>query len=569
LDKKTLPIVIAVLIIVIFYWQILDYLDIVKRVPPKPDETQVVDTIVQIAQPSETTTEREEMPRVALPEPLADTPEVPRESIDADTVVIRTDKYTVTLSSHGGGPVSIVLNEYAYRDGQPIEMLPQATGVTPEVSFAGGTYLTSSLNYRCNLQAGTYDVTRQPMEIVYTYTAPHGGEIAKTYVFPPHEYHYDLQLSVSHTEAFGFERRYTMFWGTPLGTTEPDPKTDYEAMAAVVMRSGSRLDLDDFEDGQLNQHEDGNATWVGVRAKYFAAVMIPQNREAEAVLARGIKQDRQTPNGEMEVREITAGMDMPFARASNIDDRFTVFVGPLDYTLMSKYKVGLEDMLGIGTTPVIGWIIKPFAIAIIWILPKMHSVLPNYGIVIILFAFLVKVITLPLSLKSFKSMNAMKELQPKIEQLKEKHKKNPQALNKEMMRMYKAHGVNPLSGCLPILPQMPLFFALFSVFRSTILLRDAPFVWFITDLSRGATGITDPYIILVVLMIITQFISQKLTMPTNQQQKALLYLMPLFMGFIFYRFAAGLVLYWTCFSLFSLLDYFLFKRRKSAQVQAA
>ncbi|MGH8015967.1 MAG: YidC/Oxa1 family membrane protein insertase, partial [Candidatus Zixiibacteriota bacterium] len=134
-------------------------------------------------------------------------------------------------------------------------------------------------------------------------------------------------------------------------------------------------------------------------------------------------------------------------------------------------------------------------------------------------------------------------------------------------KMYKENGVKPLSGCLPILPQMPLFFALFSVFRSTILLRDAPFVWFINDLSRGANSFTDPYIILVVIMVGAQFISQKLTMASTQQNKILLYIMPLFMGFIFYRFAAGLVLYWTCFSIFSLLDYFLFKRKKNSQVQ--
>jgi YidC/Oxa1 family membrane protein insertase len=187
--------------------------------------------------------------------------------------------------------------------------------------------------------------------------------------------------------------------------------------------------------------------------------------------------------------------------------------------------------------------------------------------VIILLAFLMKVITLPLSLKSFKSMNAMRALQPKIEQLKQKHKKNPQALNAEMMKLYKAHGVNPFSGCLPILPQMPLFFALFAVFRSTILLRDAPFVWFITDLSRGATSLTDPYIILVVVMVVAQFISQKFTMASTSQNKAFGYIMPLFMGFLFYKFAAGLVLYWTCFSVFSLLDYIIFRKDKMPQVQ--
>jgi YidC/Oxa1 family membrane protein insertase len=203
------------------------------------------------------------------------------------------------------------------------------------------------------------------------------------------------------------------------------------------------------------------------------------------------------------------------------------------------------------------------------VLPRLYDFIPNYGLVIILFALLVKFVTLPLSMKSFKSMQAMRDLQPNVDELKIKHKKNPQAMNQEMMKLYKKHGVSPISGCLPMLPQMPLFFALFSVFRSTILLRDAPFVWFISDLSRGATSITDPYIVLVVIMIVAQFLSQKLTMPTTQSNKMMIYMMPLFMGFIFYKFAAGLVLYWICFSVFSLLDYVLFKRKKNAEVMTA
>ncbi|MFQ5453275.1 MAG: YidC/Oxa1 family insertase periplasmic-domain containing protein, partial [Candidatus Zixiibacteriota bacterium] len=368
-------------------------------------------------------------------------------------------------------------------------------------------------------------------------------------------------------DRFGFERQYSLVWNTSLGVTEPQAAMDYDVMEAVAMQAGARENLDDFDDGRLNQSLDGFTSWAGLRSKYFAAVIIPKNRDAESVFAKGNKRKVKSPDGEVEQRKIIVGLDMPFANVIGFADSFTVFVGPLDYTLLSKYKVGLEDMLGIGTTPIVGWLIKPFAIAIIWLLPKMYSVIPNYGLVIILFAFLVKVITLPLSMKSFKSMNAMKELQPKIEELKKKHKNNPQALNSEMMKMYKTHGVNPISGCLPMLPQMPLFFALFSVFRQTILLRDAPFIWFITDLSRGAMSFTDPYIILVVIMIAAQFVSQKLTMSTAQQNKALQYAMPLFMGFIFYKFAAGLVLYWACFSIFSLLDYVIFKRKKNIEVK--
>ena len=563
MDKKTLPLVILLIVAIVFYGQILEFLGLVEPVPEptaiQADSIQVAPDWAEAEQQVETEIERQPAER------LVPTPVESIDSLGRDTIFVKTNKYEVVLSNYGGGPVSLKLLDFTYRDGQIIEMLPDAIEATPTATFAGGTFSTARLPFVSNLQPGHYDATRDTFEVVYTYDNGSGGQIQRTLRFYPDEYHYDLTLDLLGTRNLGFERQYRLAWNTPLGVTEPQPQSDYEVMEAVTMQAGSRETLDDFEDGKLRQTMDGQTSWVGLREKYFAAVLIP-HREVSSVFANGEKFNVSTPEGSIEARRITAGMVMEFAGVDSLRDSVTVFVGPLDYTLLSEYNVGLEDMLDIGTTPFVGWIIKPFAIAIIWVLPRMYDYVPNYGMVIILFALLVKIITLPLSMKSFKSMQAMRDLQPKIEELKVKHKKNPQAVNKEMMKLYKKHGVNPISGCLPMLPQMPLFFALFSVFRSTILLRDAPFVWFINDLSRGASGLTDPYMILVVIMVVAQFLSQKLTMPSTAQNKMIGYIMPLFMGFIFYKFAAGLVLYWVCFSVFSLLDYVLFKRRKNTEV---
>jgi YidC/Oxa1 family membrane protein insertase len=477
----------------------------------------------------------------------------------------------VTMSSLGGGPVSIKLNQYSYRDsahnGELIEMLPDCKAVVPEATFAAGTFSSSKVPHSCSVAPGTYDATSSPIEIVYTYSAPTGGALIKRYRFSPDSYDYQLVVEASGREKLGFERQYELVWNNPLGVTEPEAHFDYEAMEAVAMMSGSREKLAKFEDGKLNESLTGSTTWAGVRAKYFSAVLIPRNRVADGVFAKGRMQRIQTAGGTLDKKEITAGLELPFELTSSFADTFTVFVGPLDYTLMAGYHVGLQDMLDIGTTPYVGWIIKPFALAIIWLLPKMYMLVANYGLVIILFALLIKIITLPLSLKQYKSMNAMKEVAPKVEELRKRLKNNPQQLNSETMKLYKEHGVNPVSGCLPLLAQMPLFIAMFSVFRSTILLRGAPFVWPWLDLSRGATGFTDPYIIMVILMVVFQFISQKLTMAANQQNKMLMYMMPLIFGFLFYKLSAGLVLYWTVFSLFSIGDYFVFRRQKNAEVK--
>jgi len=246
-----------------------------------------------------------------------------------------------------------------------------------------------------------------------------------------------------------------------------------------------------------------------------------------------------------------------------------VYVGPLDWQRMDAYDADLQEIFDIGTTPVVGWLIRIFAVPIIWILPHMYDIIPNYGFVIILLGIMVKLIVWPLSRKSVKSMAAMKELQPQLESLKEKHKSNPKALQKATMGLYKEAGVNPLASCLPMLLQMPLLLALYRVFYTTILFRGAPFILWWTDLSRGANGWIDPYMILVLLMVGFQFAQQKVSM-ADQKNKAMMYMMPLVFGFMFRTVASGLVIYWTTFNAFSFFEQLYGNRkreRENAQVK--
>ncbi|MCK4302025.1 MAG: membrane protein insertase YidC, partial [candidate division Zixibacteria bacterium] len=436
MDKKTLPLVILLIVVIIFYGQILQFFGLTQPAPATPQEgaTQADSALsMPPTSPADHWATTAEAPGTAQDMPVAFQQEIVEgtasDSMTSDTVIITTNKLRIKLTSFGGGPASIKLKEYRYRDGVEIEMLQGAVRATPDMTFAGGTFSTSSLQYEASLSPGEYDARQQPMELIYTHSIPEGGRITKRYLFYPDEYHYDLVFQVDGREYFGFERQYNLVWNTPLGVTEPQPESDYEAMEAVAMMSGSREKLDDFDDDRLSQSLTGDASWAGVRQKYFAAVLVPQNRVAAGVFAQGSKQKVATPDGRVEQRRIIVGLEMPFVNTTSFSDSISVFVGPLDYTLLSKYHVDLENMLDIGTTPFVGWIIKPFAIAIIWLLPRMYDVVPNYGLVIILFALLVKFVTLPLSMKSFKSMQAMRELQPNIEELKKKHKKNPQVMN--------------------------------------------------------------------------------------------------------------------------------------------
>ncbi|MCP4703040.1 MAG: membrane protein insertase YidC, partial [candidate division Zixibacteria bacterium] len=250
-----------------------------------------------------------------------------------------------------------------------------------------------------------------------------------------------------------------------------------------AMMGNEIFKFDDYDDGKFSLRHEGATQWVATRSKFFSAILVPRSTVGEGVKASGTEMLVQTLDDNVDGKELKVGLVMKIPFEPTFVDSFSVFVGPMDYEILKNFDEEVIDIIDIGTTPVIGWLIKIFAIPIMWLLPRMYDIIPNYGVVIILFGLMVKLITLPLSKKTVRSMSAMKELQPKMEELKKKHKKNPQALNRETMKLYKEHGVNPLSGCLPLLPQMPLFFALFAVFRSTILLRQAPFMLWWDDLS--------------------------------------------------------------------------------------
>jgi YidC/Oxa1 family membrane protein insertase len=194
------------------------------------------------------------------------------------------------------------------------------------------------------------------------------------------------------------------------------------------------------------------------------------------------------------------------------------------------------------------WVVRPFSLVILWLFQALHSVIPNYGLVIIVFSILIKAVFHPLTKKQMRSMRRMQEMQPRLAKLKERYGKDPQRMNKETMKLYREAGINPLGGCLPLLPQMPIFYALFQVFRTSIELRGAYFFGWLTDLSQK-----DPYYILPIIMALSMFVQQKLTMK-DPKQKMLVYMMPLLFGFLFKDFPAGLTLYWTCYNISSVIE---------------
>jgi YidC/Oxa1 family membrane protein insertase len=235
-------------------------------------------------------------------------------------------------------------------------------------------------------------------------------------------------------------------------------------------------------------------------------------------------------------------------------DRFLVYFGPNEYFRLARLGVQLERIVDLGWS----WI-SPFSRVLLRVMVWLEGLVRNYGVAILVLATLVRVLLHPLNMMSLKSMRAMQRLQPEMERIKEKYKNDAQAMNTAVMALYREHKVNPAGGCLPMLLQMPLFFALYSVLFNAIELRQAPFVGWIHDLSAPdklfeVAGF--PIRLLPILMAGSGFLTQKLT-PTDPRQASTMYLMNAVMVVFFYNLPSGLVLYWTVMNLLTALQQWL------------
>ena len=323
---------------------------------------------------------------------------------------------------------------------------------------------------------------------------------------------------------------------------------------------------DDYGEEDLN----GSVEWAAVRSKYFLVSLIPADpSRTNGVTIGGIKSIR----NDVPVKNFNFNIEKQFEPIKSQTDNFTVYMGPLDYYVLDEYDANLEDLIMNK-----GWyerIFRPISLLIVPAFKFLYRFIPNYGFVIIVFSILIKILLHPLTKKSYQSMSEMQYLQPKMTELREKYKDDAQRLNKEMMRLYKERNINPLGGCIPMLLQMPVLIALFNVFRSTIQLRNQPFILWITDLSAPDAlylGFELPFIgdnihVLPIFMGLTMIWQSKMTM-TDPKQKLMIYFMPVFLIFIFYSLPSGLNLYYAIFNVLSMVQTRMIKKKMHPEGEA-
>ena len=289
---------------------------------------------------------------------------------------------------------------------------------------------------------------------------------------------------------------------------------------------------------------NGKIDWIGFTEQYFITAVMPKKTDNGKIIDARMKlsyeNDRIDNSYIQKMDRLDPGKQGSYS--------FIFYMGPKSLKVLSKYDSSLKNAINFGFFNIIA---KPLLI----VMNTIHRVIPNYGVAIILLTIFIKLLFWPLGTKSYKSMNEMKKVQPLMTELREKYKNDKQRMNKEVMGLYKTYKVNPASGCLPMLVQMPIFFALYRMLYQAIELRHAPFFGWISDLSApdrlfhfnfSIPMMQEPYGIpmLTLLMGASFLLQQKMTPTTGDPMQAkMMMLMPIFMTVIFINFPAGLVLY--------------------------
>jgi YidC/Oxa1 family membrane protein insertase len=488
----------------------------------------------------------------ASPEKAANAPAGPvaQPEAPARDIKVETPHYTAIFSTRGAALKSLKLKNY-YQDcyectddiwpklkslftGQKNITKPKTKDFVELVDVRDGmpyplavTFPESSTNIAPNAvfdtAAGKLDLinAKEKQQLVFTKSTPN-VKIEKIFTFDPAGFTIGMEVKVYNLTQAPITQVPRINWYQYVDPEKVEDSYGHDGPAVSVAGSIERQDVK-----KLNSEIilGPNVLWSAFESKYFIASFIPENpsltnvvmtRDASNMVAVGMK-------GRKEV--IPGGQNSAFS--------YSLYLGPKQYDILKTLDVGLESAIDFG------WF-KWLAIPALFILNFLQGFVVNYGIAIIILTTLIKIIFWPLGNLSYKSMNEMKKLQPKIEAMKEKFKNDQAKIGAETMALYREHKVNPFSGCLPMLIQIPVFFGLYKALMYSIELRHSPLFFWIQDLSAK-----DPYYITPIIMGATQFISQKMTpaMGDPMQQKLMLF-MPIIFTFFFLNFPSGLVIYW-------------------------
>jgi YidC/Oxa1 family membrane protein insertase len=540
-DSRRIIIATVASIAILMLWQLLSPKPPQRPPPPKPAET----------------TETARAPAAPAPQaPAAPAVPAPPPSAPEETVKLAGGGFEAVLSSHGGAVKSLVLHGEKFRrelkNGETVQVdlvrvtkdQPYLLAVVASPELGGAQDLAADPGARAPMRI----VSRDAQGVVFEGRVGNVN-VRKSYRLTGKPYELALDVAVSgaagtgavailfpgHTPADAEKGGF--FSGPPLDVVRP------------VCRAGDKTERFDLGGDQAAETFPGPVSWVGVDAGYFIAAAHPKEPLGGCVLARG-----------PEKGSGLAALRVPVEGGEKVIS-LTVYAGAKDLDRLRSYGRGFEGAIDYGAMA------RPFAFfarILLYVMRWFERVVGNWGLAIILLTVLVKLLLYPLTAKSVQSMNAMRKLQPEIEKLKLKHAGDRDKLNQATMQLYQQHKVNPLGGCLPMLLQLPIWFALYATLQTSVELYREPFLW-MHDLTRH-----DPYFILPIAMGVSSFAMQKISpQPAdNTQAKMMLYFMPIFFTALMLFVPGGLTLYIFVNNVLSIAQQQIMMKRQAVVAKA-
>lgn len=549
----TATVLITLILLVWFYF-------ITPPLPP-PTDPQTTDSTLVSQDPVEATPPTENLP-APVPLVVVDSTIAGAQEGEEQIITVNTDLYEAQFSTKGATLVSFILKEFKQFDQEtPVQI------VDTTKAGALGLFFTTPASRNVDTRTFFFDADTDQINLsegdgpaTLTFSARVGtGQINQTYTFTPGSYEVGLSVEQQNADSYTTRDGYELFWDGGVPFSEASPETEaiktasYARTGADVV--GITLDGETYEEQGLR----GEVSWVGVKNQYFAAIIMPsgETRGAELIGERYGELDDPDLKEDYEAR-----LQMP--AATGAVDEFRLYLGPMEYNRISAYDLDLYDMVDYGwdffefmTRPVAKFIFIP-------VFNFLDNFIPNYGIIIIIMAFLIKGAVYPLTKKSYRSMAEMRELQPQLEALKEKYSDNPQKQQEATMKLYRESGVNPLGGCMPMLFQYPIIIALWQFLPQSIEIRQQGFLW-AHDLSAPDIILNLPFNIplygdfvagFCLLMGLSMIVQMRLqaSPTTNPQAKMFMYFMPVMIFFIFNKWASGLNLYYLCYNVLTAIQ---------------
>jgi YidC/Oxa1 family membrane protein insertase len=492
-------------------------------------------------------------------------PRVPSDTLRAggatdDTVRVISPLYHYAVSTRGARLIEATLPRYR-------SMAAHDRGRTAQILGSDSRLLGLTLVLgRDTIPLADWPFTASAESLVVSGPTPlrlsatrSGVTVDLTYTFRPDDYQIAVSGQVTGVGPNGGLLLVAM--GPTLANTEADSNENHRALALVTKHDETeRLDFGSIEPGEPRT-VSGPLEWAAIKSKYFVTGVLAFDSTGGGI--SGVTASAM-PGPEKRSTHANLQLSLPLPASGSFG--YTVYAGPMEYDRLRRIGHGFDDVNPYGW-PGFRTVIRPLAAGVRWLLVWMHEHLNlAYGLVLIIFGILVRVLLWPLNQKAMRANMQLQAVQPLMKEIQDKYKNDPQKVQQEMFKLYKEHGVNPLGGCWPMLLPMPVLFALFFVFQNTIELRGASFLW-LPDLSRP-----DPIYIIPIVMGLSMYGLSKvgqIGMEPNPQMKMMLYVLPVMMTFLFLNFASGLNLYYAVSNIASIPQQWLLARERQKRTAKA